>query len=353
MIETNTLENIIRRYVSLSVPTSGGFCQVLCKVCNDHGRKGLRAGFKFDQGGYVGYNCFNCSHSALFDPNDGQHHFSKDMIMVLDSFGIPQNEYNTVLLAKLSQSTNKSTLQKKHVSSGPITIKIPKEFYLLEDADSSDKWAEVAKYTLEDRAIDWSVRPYYLCTAGKSAVCLRWHKRLIIPLYFNNNIVFYQGRDLTGRAEKKYLSCSVPSSNVLYGFEQLRDSSTKPLFVVEGFFDSEVINGVAVLGNNLSDYQIHVLNNCKRPKVVIPDRYGDGIKLAEQALKLEWSVSCPEIGNCKDVNAAVVRFGKLYVLNTIQENTKQGFAAKSALQFYCKKNENNKKTRHRKSPTKD
>jgi hypothetical protein len=58
-----TLEEVIRNNIQISnIPSSKGFYPVLCKICHDHGRKGLRAGFKFNDDGSVGYNCFNCGH---------------------------------------------------------------------------------------------------------------------------------------------------------------------------------------------------------------------------------------------------------------------------------------------------
>lgn len=59
--------------------------------------------------------------------------------------------------------------------------------------------------------------------------------------------------------------------------------------------------------------------------------------MAEQALDEGWSISCPEIGDCKDVSEAVRKYGKMYVLKTITENKMTGFMARTYLGFYCEK----------------
>ena len=122
---------------------------------------------------------------------------------------------------------------------------------------------------------------------------------------------------------------------ILFGFEHLFSHIDTPLYVVEGFFDAFKINGVAVFGNKMTETQTEWLNRSPRQKVVIPDRKGDGHILAEQALSLDWSVATPDIGECKDVDEAITRYGKLYVIRAIVDQTHTGFFAKTAVRLYC------------------
>ena len=67
----------------------------------------------------------------------------------------------------------------------------------------------------------------------------KWLKRIIIPMYKNSNLIFYQGRDLSGTAQKKYQSPSTDAAKVLYGFDNLHNYKVnEPLYVVEGWFDA-------------------------------------------------------------------------------------------------------------------
>jgi DNA primase len=179
--------------------------------------------------------------------------------------------------------------------------------------------------------------PFYLCKKSTNPVISRWYGRLIIPLFKQGKLIFYQGRDLSGQRQAKYLSVENARDNVLYGYDNIYQKTDTPLYIVEGFFDAYVLNGVAVLGSKMTQNQIRWINQTHREKVIIPDRYGDGVLLAEQALELGWNVSTPDWGACKDVNDAVMKYGLLYTLHSIKENTCSGFKAHAQISIYCKK----------------
>ena len=105
------LENVIRHYVHLPPhPNTKGWYAVLCKVCNDHGRKGNRAAFRFDHSS-VGYHCFNCGIAAGYDPLKDER-MSDKMVKVLESFGVPDAEWKQVVLTALSQRNEGQKPQK-------------------------------------------------------------------------------------------------------------------------------------------------------------------------------------------------------------------------------------------------
>lgn len=342
------LEEIIRTYIYLPPqPTGTGWYPVLCKYCNDHGRKGPRGAFRFEDDS-VAYHCFNCSvktgHKLSYS------NISDEFVQVLTAFGIPEDRINKLRLIALEQkgSSKKQERTEKKLNLFPETLQLPDHFYRLDEAEPTDKWAEVAKFYLEDRKIDYTQYPFYLSTGIPSNFdgpesqkmafiksAQKWKKRIIIPIFKDGHLIFYQGRDLTGRAVKKYESPSVSRDCVLYGFDQLFVNEDRPLYVVEGFFDAFHINGVAILGNELTDAQITWLNKSRRKKVYVPDKFGNGQKIAERALKLGWHIALPDIGNLKDINDAIVKYGQLYVHNTLKEKTMEGLLAKTSLTMYC------------------
>lgn len=330
-----TLKEVITQHIQLPPARGNGWNSVLCKVCGDHGKKGKRAGFKFD-GDVTAYSCFNCGHSAVFDPAEHTHMPAK-MATVLEAFNIPEVDWRPVLFGALMNkdgSTKESRPTFKDIE--PDEVKFPPYFYQLTD-DPSDEWAQWAiEYLKEDRGIDWKSYPFYLVRKTTAPDNAKWYGRLIIPVYKDDKLIFWQGRDLTGLLQKKYMSPDFSRDKVMSGFDKIQEYSDAPLYIMEGWFDAYWLNGVAIFGNKMTPEQIKWLNRTNRPKVIIPDRMGDGQLLAEQALDLGWSISLPDTGSEKDINDAVNKYGHLYVMKAVKDGTCSGFEAQTRLKLYCK-----------------
>jgi DNA primase len=139
---------------------------------------------------------------------------------------------------------------------------------------------------------------------------------VLIPFSFDNAMVGYTTRFLDNKTPK-YISNSQPG--YVFGIDQ-QVSDWQYVLVVEGIFDALSIGGVAVMHNTVSDAQARLIRNLGREIVVIPDQDKAGIELIDRALELGWSVSIPEWPDCKDVNDAVVKFGKLATLISIVQS---------------------------------
>lgn len=334
-------EQVIRQYVPLPArPSAKGWLGVNCRVCNDHGKKGTRGGFHFRDG--MGYNCFNCGHTASF--TNGQYEMPSDELKtVFTAFGIPDDVWNSLIMETL-QNRNSGQLEfhKKLVKQNtfePKIIELPKFFVHLQDLPETAPIRELAELHLkEDRRIDPSSYPFMIgMKDSNDPYSFAWAKRLIIPIFDRGGRpIFFQGRDLLGTSNSKYKSCSAERENVLYGMKEIYTHANTPLFVVEGFFDAFHINGVATLGRQLTEGMKYHLGKSVRDKVVIPDRTGNGEELALAALRMGWKVSTPDFGDCKDVTDAVVRYGKLYTMKTILDNIHSGFGAEVHVRMYCK-----------------
>lgn len=330
-------ESIIRYYIPLpSKTTPSGWYALRCPVCNDHRNK-KRGGWKFEDSKTM-YHCFNCSIAAVYDENT--EYFSADMEKVLQSFKVPENVIERL---KFKSFENRQKWKTRGVTNKQITISepklinLPKHFYrLVEDQD--DIWSQIAQEYLNSRGIDIDDYRFYLSTGGSTPEENQWKKRLIIPVYKGEKLIFYQGRDLTGKNKTKYLSApSVSKGSIIYGFDFLYKNVEQPLFVTEGFFDAFHIKGVAVFGNKMSQQQIEYLKMSPRQKVVVPDRKGNGHLLAIQGLQQGWSVSVLPFDDCKDVDEAVNKYGKLYVIQTLIENIVSGFEAEVRIKLLCEK----------------
>lgn len=340
-MEDVTLEQIIRQHVQLpSVPSGTGWYPIL-HVC-DRGKKGPRAGFKFD-GDTVAFHCFNCGLAAVYDPErrgrEGLPLISKKMQRVLEDFNIPQDEWQQVMFSALRDretGATAATPNKPAQSIEPMEVPLPETFYPLSEADPEDKWAMIARYYLEERSIDPSSYPFMLSRRTDVPHLKKWFGRVIMPIYKDGKLIYYTGRDLTGKALKKYESPAISRDRVIYGFDKLFEDNDLPLYIVEGWFDAFVVDGVAIFGNEFSSTKIKWLNRSRRQKVYIPDQFGDGFRAAKQAIDAGWSISTPNFGDCKDVSAAVQKYGKLYVLRTLAQHTASGFEAELNARMYCK-----------------
>lgn len=323
------------------MPSGTGWYPVLHTAC-DHGKKGPRAAFKFD-GDKVAFHCFNCPLKAVYDPNhigrEGQPLMSNNMQQVMADFNIPEDEWQQVLWSALKNRDSgvvPAKASEVQTSIEPMEVPLPDTFYPLTEATEDDKWAMIARYYLEDREIDPSSYPFMLSKKTDIPHLKKWFGRVIIPIYKDNKVIFYTGRDLTGKALKKYESPAVSRDRVIYGFDKLFENNDLPLYIVEGWFDAFVIDGVAIFGNEFSSTKIKWLNRSRRKKVYIPDQFGDGFRAAKQAIDAGWSISTPDFGDCKDVSAAVQKYGKLYVMQTLAQHTASGFEAELNARIYCK-----------------
>lgn len=336
MAET-TLEDVIRSNVSFPRgETKRGWYPVLHRTC-DHGRKGPRAAFKF-VGDVTGFHCFNCGHIAKYDPSNHVY-LSENMKQVMSDFLIPEDEYQAVVLQNLAKQRGEESTSGAavldHKALEPEILEMPPTFYPLKGA--TDSWAKLARYYLsEERDVDPDSYPFLLAKKTDDIYLKKWHGRVIMPIYKDEKLIFYTGRDLTGSKPKKYETPAVSRSPVLYGYDKLHKDFDKPLYIVEGWFDAFAIDGVAIFGNELNDIKIKILNKSHRKKVYVPDRFGDGIIGADQALEAGWAISTPNIGTCKDMSEAVQTYGKLYVLKTLVDNTTDDeLSATIKLGIYC------------------
>ena len=304
-----------------------------CMVCLDHTNKGLRGGFYFEEPDVVAYSCFNCSHSARYDPHDDKNsHITKDMRKLLDAYNIPRDQVSEVIRDNLSISPS-TKVEVKPSSYEPKVLTLPEHFYELSTASDSDMWKIIATHYLKSRLINPSDHILYLST-GEGFNAKEWFGRIIIPIYKDRKLVYYHGRGLTESVTPKYKTVSGDKSSVLYNYDEIFTYSEKPIFITEGWFDAVLVNGVAILGKFITEEQKYWLNRSSRSKIVIPDRYGDASKLISYALTNGWDISFPDFGKCKDITEAMLKFGKLFVINSIMNNIKSGLSAEFHAKMY-------------------
>jgi DNA primase len=98
----------------------------------------------------------------------------------------------------------------------------------------------------------------------------------------------------------------------------LQGADWRYAIVVEGVFDALSIGGLAVLHAEVNDTQARLIRGLGKDIIVVPDQDLAGMRLVDRAVELGWSVSMPDWPeDVKDVNDAVVRWGRLVTILTI------------------------------------
>jgi hypothetical protein len=139
---------------------------------------------------------------------------------------------------------------------------------------------------------------------------------VVIPFTHNNQVVGHTTRFLDDRTPK-YIQDIQPG--YVFGTD-LQKANWQTVIVVEGVFDALSINGLAVLHAEINDAQVRLIRSLGRDVVVVPDQDAAGMRLVDRAVELGWAVSMPEWpADVKDVNDAVIRWGRLATLLTIMQ----------------------------------
>lgn len=321
------MEQLIRKYVTLSDHANNkGWFTTKCEVCHDYK---VRGGFLLSDS-EVAYNCFNCGCKSIYYKNSS---ISEQMMNVLLAFSIPKEEIQKIQLAALGKTPTKKQVIIKD-DNPVIELYIPSSFYKIK-TDGSDSWSNVALEYLEQRGIVDDAE-FFLSSGKKTDFEKKWYGRLIIPFYREGKMIFYQGRSFLNSKQRYENSMVSGNSVILYGYDQLHTNLDEPLFITEGFFDCYHLKGMAIVGGDLTPAKVKVINQSRRRKIYIPDRYGKGKPAALNAIKAGWEISIPDTGTCKDINESILRFGYMFVYRSLLQNAKKGFEANVAVNLLCK-----------------
>jgi hypothetical protein len=154
---------------------------------------------------------------------------------------------------------------------------------------------------------------------------IRDESRIIIPMYdTQNNLIGFQGRAL-GSSPNKYITVMLSDdAPKIYGLDQI--DFTKPIYIVEGPFDSTFIqNSVAMCGSDVdirsfswSDY-IWVFDNEPRNREIV-NRISKTIDRGDRVVI--WPTNIVQ----KDINDMIL--AGLSVMDVLKLNTHSGLEAK-------------------------
>ena len=266
----------------------------------------------------VSYSCFNCGFKTGYTEG---HPLGIKFRKLLGWLGIDSGEVEVLRFEAMrhSQDGAATIVHKPRVELNERDL--PPDSEIL--ADVRDKFPEHAAY-IENRKFALDDFPF-LVTHDEEH---RMNKRVILPFSHANKIVGYTARLITfGRP--KYYSQRDPA--YVFGLDSIGLPSEQSwIALTEGPFDALCLGGVAVGGAEVREEQADQLEALQRQIIVVPDRNAAGMQmdadhpnsLLNAAIDYGWHVAFPDWEpEAEDVNKAVQRYGRLYVVRTILEST--------------------------------
>ena len=284
--------------------TASGWISFNAPCCIHRGDtqdKRQRGGIKPAPDGSWSYHCFNCGYTASFVLGRNLTFKARKL---LEWLNVPREEIERINLESLKHKSIEGLLSERQ----EIVNRLQSiEF---EDRDLptvTQPLNEQALYYLQQRKIPTDY-PFLYKTMPRPGV--------VIPFTYNNQVVGHTTRFLDNRTPR-YIQ------DIQHGYvfgTDLQDVTWQYAIVVEGVFDALSINGLAVLHAEINDAQVKLIRSLGREVIVVPDQDEAGMKLVDRAVELGWAVSMPDWpADIKDVNDAVIRWGRVATLLTIMQ----------------------------------
>lgn len=304
----------ITAYLPSKRKTSGsGWISFNAPCCVHNGENAdrrQRGGLKTSTEGWS-YHCFNCGFTASFVLG---RNLSIKARKLLGWMNVPQEEIERANLESIKHRSIHGILQERQqVFNELADIKF-------EESDDFPPYAEVITPDMQDH---WNYlrnrrvpEDYPIMTAIKNDGVHWTRPQVIVPFTWNNTVVGWTARMLDNKIPK-YINHMQP--NYVFGTD-LQKTQWQHVLVMEGIFDALSINGLAVMHATISDGQARLIRSLGKEITVVPDQDTAGVALIDRAIELGWAVSAPEWGsNVKDINDAVVKYGKLATLIMIMQ----------------------------------
>lgn len=306
-----------------SSPSGWLSANAVCCHHNGHradrrGRGGLIAGTD----GGISYSCFNCGFRAHYKAGRA---LTYRMRKLLSWLGFDENQIRILVLEaiRVKDVTTDENITDSRIELDFTTKQLPEgsqsfaalaEFYALKGIDHCPKEFLDAVSYVNDRGIDMSSYEFYWSNIQTHSL----KYRVIIPFEHKKRLIGYTARTFANWVKPKYYMETQPG--YVFNIDR-QEHDWQTVIVCEGVFDALSIDAVAVMHNEVNELQADNIDNLKRSVIVVPDWDSSGKKLLEQALEYQWAVSFPVWREtCKDINEAVQRYGKLFVLKTILDS---------------------------------
>ena len=284
--------------------TASGWISFNAPCCIHRGDtpdKRQRGGIKPGPDGSFSFHCFNCGYTASFVLG---RNLTFKARRLLEWMNVPQEEIERINLESLKHKSIEGLLgERQQIVNQLQNI----EFENRDLPADTQPLNDAAKEYLQNRSISLDY-PFLYKTMPRPGV--------VIPFTHDNQVVGHTTRFMDDRTPK-YIQDIQPG--YVFGTD-LQKANWQTAIVVEGVFDALSINCLAVLHAEINDAQVRLIRSLGREIVVVPDQDEAGMRLVDRAVELGWSVSMPAWpADVKDVNDAVIRWGRLATVLTIMQ----------------------------------
>ena len=291
--------------------SSSGWTSFNAICCGHKGHRPdtrFRGGIKFEgQTNWV-MHCFNCGFSCSFTLGKSITGKTKDFLVWCGA------DSQQVQRWSLESLQHKDFLDFTQPKKNRENIKFKTKELPVSEPLNIDNPKHIQYITyLESRGIHYDSYPFVVTPNDK----FRNSNRVIIPYFYKGKVVGNTSRFLDNRAPK-YLNDQQPG----YVFNiDAQKPEWQVCIATEGIFDALSINGVAIMHDDISNEQAQLLATLNKRIIVVPDFDKTGMTIIDRALELGYSVSLPPWGpGVKDVNDAVIKYGKLATVLCILEH---------------------------------
>ena len=308
------------KYIGLVSSRLGNFKRVKsdlynfrCPICGDSKKNKTKTrGYLYTIKADVNFRCHNCGASMTFS------NFLKEIDPVV---------HKQYVFERFKQGrTGRGTVVEEPV----FKFEAP-QFKTSIDLPLAST-VDVSRIYLEKRKLDptkfyYAERFVEYVNSHKQSLDVKEHPRIIIPLYYEKNLVGVQGRTLNSNSVKYITTIFYDEAPKIYGLDNIRRDA--PVFVTEGPFDSTfLLNSIAMCGAD-SDVRkwgvsnpVWVYDNEPRSKE-ITERISSAIARGDSVVI--WPTGIEE----KDINDMILAGHD--VQSIVESNTYSGLEAN--LQF--------------------
>ena len=228
------------KYIGLVSSRLGNFKRVKsdlynfrCPICGDSKKNKTKTrGYLYTIKADVNFRCHNCGASMTFS------NFLKEIDPVV---------HKQYVFERFKQgSTGRGTVVEEPVFKFEApTFKSSIDLPLASTVDVSRIYLEKRK--LDPTKFYYAERFVEYVNSHKQSMDVKEHPRIIIPLYYEKNLVGVQGRALNSNSVKYITTIFYDEAPKIYGLDNIRRDA--PVFVTEGPFDSTfLLNSIAMCG---------------------------------------------------------------------------------------------------------
>ena len=207
-----------------------------CPICGDSKKyKNKARGYFYGIKENVNFRCHNCGASMTFS------NFLKEIDNVLHKQYVMEKFKNGFAGIKGGCAIEKPVELKFETPKFKTSINLP----LASTVDESRIYLEKRK--LDPTKFYYAEKFVEYVNSHKQNLNMKEHSRIIIPLYYQKNLVGVQGRTLNSNYVKYITTIFYDEAPKIYGLDNIKKDS--PVFITEGPFDSTfLLNSIAMCG---------------------------------------------------------------------------------------------------------